>query len=193
MVTEFDTPRAEEFLAMLRERLPEKTYDHVVSVTEYMLTFCEQAKITREQAVNAGLLHDVCKAMKKDELLRKAGEFGVTQFLDEPNLLHGPVGAEECRRNLGIDDDDVLDAIRFHTTGRGGWNRVGCALYVADFSEPLRTHPEAPEARHIMHEDGFVAALQYVVNEKTRHVRERYTLDQNSDDFSQWVAREFPA
>jgi predicted HD superfamily hydrolase involved in NAD metabolism len=193
MVPEFDTPRADEFLALLRERLPDKTFHHVVSVAEFLLTFYTEASITREQAVNAGLLHDVCKALPKDALVEQARAFDITENLDVPNLLHGPVGAEECRRNLGIVDEDVLDAIRFHTTGRKNWNRVGCALYLADFAEPLRTHPQASEARRILSEKGFNAALRYAVEEKVRDVEARFTLDSHSAEFAQWVAAEFPA
>lgn len=191
MVPEFDTPRSDEFLTLLRERLPDKTFHHVVSVAEFMLTYYEEAGITREQAVNAGLLHDVCKALNKQALGEQARKFGITEYLDESNLLHGPVGAEECKHHLGIADEDVLDAIRYHTTGRGDWNRVGCALYLADFAEPRRTHAESAEARRILKEQGFNVALLFVVDAKTRHVRQRYSLDKNGEDFAKWVSREF--
>lgn len=187
----FPSPRAGEFVALLRERLPEKTYHHCISVTRTMLSFVDAAGVTEEQAVTAGLLHDLCKAMKPDELAERATEFGITENLDNPNLLHGPVAAEEAARELGIDDEDVLDAIRFHTTGRAEWSRVGMALFIADFCEPRRTHEGAAEAREMLERKGFEATLRFVVEKKLHHVKKRFTPDPNSQAFEAWVAHEF--
>jgi len=187
MSSAFSTPRADEYLALLEERLPEKTFRHVQSVARFMLTYAEEAGITEEQAVEAGLLHDLCKALKREELSTRAGLYDITKHLDNPNLLHGPVGAEECRRELGIVDKDVLDAIRFHTTGRREWSAVGCALYLADFAEPLRTIPSAEEARTILDSEGYPSALRYAAVQKERYVREKFEPDRNATDFFEWI------
>ena len=188
---EFPIERADEFLDLLRRRVRDKTYDHCVSVARTMLGMADRAGIRPEQAVTAGLLHDLCKAMKPEELAAAALEYGITEDLDSPNLLHGPVAAEECRRSLGIEDEDVLDAIRRHTTGRAGWARVGQAIYVADFSEPLRAHAGAAEARAILARAGFEAALLYVIDRKLKHVKKRHRLHPNSEEFARWAEGEF--
>ena len=188
---EFPVERADEFLDLLRRRVRDKTYAHCVSVARTMLGMADRAGIRPEQAVTAGLLHDLCKAMKPEELAAAAMEYGITEDLDSPNLLHGPVAAEECRRSLGIEDEDVLDAIRRHTTGRAGWSRVGQAIYVADFSEPLRAHAGADEARAILERDGFEAALLYVIDRKLKHVKKRHRLHPNSEAFAEWAQGEF--
>ena len=191
MVAKFPVARADEYLALLRERLPEKTYAHTVSVAEMMLLVADRAGISAEQAVTAGLLHDLCKAMQPGELASAVAEYGITEDLDSPNLLHGPVAAEECRRSLGIDDDAVIDAIRWHTTGRAGWSRVGQALYFSDYGEPLRTHAGAAEARAMLEREGFEAALLFVIENKLSHVRKRFTLHPSSEAFAEWAGREF--
>ena len=190
-MSEFPLDRADEFLDLLRARLPEKTYAHCVSVARTMLALTEEVGIKPEQAVTAGLLHDLCKAMQPDELAVAVAGYDIREDLDIPNLLHGPVAAEECRRSLGIEDEDVLDAIRWHTTGRAGWSRVGQALYYSDYSEPLRTHAGAEQARAIRERDGFEAALLFVINEKLSHVKKRFTLHPSSEDFARWAESEF--
>ncbi|MFP6581395.1 MAG: bis(5'-nucleosyl)-tetraphosphatase (symmetrical) YqeK [Candidatus Hydrogenedentota bacterium] len=190
MDAEFDIPRAEEYLTLLRKRLPDKTYDHVQSVARTMLTFAEEAGITREQAITAGLLHDSCKAFQREELLKRAGDYGISDHLDNPNLLHGPVAAAECRELLGIVDADVLEAIRYHTTGHGGWSKVGSALYIADFAEPLRRMPQSKIARDMLVSDGFCATLRYVTEQKVAHVKERFTLDSDTRAFADWILQE---
>lgn len=190
---EFDTPRADEFLALIRERLPEKTYKHTLSVAQTALGAAESAGISPEQAVTAGLLHDLCKPLKPDALAEKAKRYGITQYLDVPNLLHGPVAAEEASRDLGVRDEEVVDAIRWHTTGRAEWGRVGQVLFFADFSEPRRPHPQSAEARRILAEQGFDAALRYVVTEKFHHVKKKFAPDPNAQAFEAWVKRRYPA
>jgi nicotinate-nucleotide adenylyltransferase len=189
----FGTPRADEFIALLRERLPDKTFRHTVSVARTMLEVADEAGITQEQAVTAGLLHDLCKAMKPAELAEAAKSYGITEYLDTPNLLHGPVAAEECRRKLGVTDGEVIDAIRWHTTGRAEWGRVGQALFYADFSEPLRPHRQAATARELYREKGFDAALRYVVEQKFHYVKTKFAPDPHAHAFEEWVRATIPA
>lgn len=192
MAHTFQTARANEYLALLGERLPDKILNHSVSVAEFMRSFAGGAGIADAQATTAGLLHDLCKAMQGEELLAGAQAYGLELTplqREKPALLHGPVAAEECRAILGIDDEEVLEAIRWHTTGRPNWGRVGLALYVADFAEPLRTIPEAAEARALLREKGFDAVVRFVADRKLGFVRERFTPDPMSEAFAEWLGR----
>lgn len=182
--------RMEEFTALLRDRLPDKTLRHSLSVAEFMASVAERAGVEHERAVTAGLLHDLCKTMKPDALLERARAYGleISELQQKkPNLLHGPVAAEETRRVLGVADDEVYDAIRWHTTGRPKWGRLGMALYIADFSEPLRDFPEADEARRILLEHGFDAALCYVAEERWKHVQTLPHVDPTTKAFVSWL------
>lgn len=187
-------PRADEFIRIIRERLPAKTFNHSVSVAEHLLSFADMAGIGDDQAAAAGLLHDLCKPMKGEQLLEAADDYGIepTELQRQrPTLLHGPVAAEECRRSLGVSDDEVYDAIYWHTTGRPDWCRVGLALYVADFSEPNRTLPEAAEARKMIRRDGFEPTLCFVVEAKVDYVARKHTLDPMTRDFANWIRETF--
>ncbi|HBT73842.1 MAG TPA: phosphohydrolase [Lysinibacillus sp.] len=53
-------------------------------------------------------------------------------------LRHGPVGAYIAQSEFGITDDELLNAIRFHTTGRVGMSRLEKIIFVADMIEPNR-------------------------------------------------------
>lgn len=190
MDANFTIPRADEYLALLTERLPTKTLRHVQSVATLMMRIADEAGISEEQAVTAGLLHDSCKAYSKEELREKALGYGLTEHLDNPNLLHGPAAAAECRFDLGIQDEAVLEAIAYHTTAKGDWNPVGCALYVADFAEPLRMRPEAQHARALLTNEGFSATLLYVAERRLAYVRERFGVNEDTEAFVRWVKKE---
>lgn len=183
-------PRAAEFLALIEARLREKTYRHSIATTHLMLSLADGLDITPEQAATAGLLHDLGKSANGPELLERANAYEL--FIsdaqrDHPKLLHGVVAAEECRRDLGITDEAVLDAICWHTTGRPGLGDVGLALYLADYAEPLRTHPNASVARAILDTDGFVAALLFVSTQKLAYVRTRPHMDPVTETFHAWL------
>jgi len=190
-------PRADEFIEIIRGRLGAHTVNHCISATELMLSIADTVGVTESQCAQAGLLHDYSKNLDGEELLATAMRYGLPVsglHQRKPKLLHGSVAAEEVRRVLGITDEDVLDAIRCHTTGRPGMCKTALALYFADFSEPLRTHPEAAEARAILAADGFGPALKYVSGKKLNHVLTKTVVDPSTLAFHNWLQRqEYPS
>jgi predicted HD superfamily hydrolase involved in NAD metabolism len=184
------TARAREFIQLLRERVPDNTMSHCVFTAEFMAAYADEAGITNDQAVTAGLLHDLGKGLDNASLLAAAQEYGIV--LNEiqrrrPALLHGPVAAEECRRSLRINDEAIYEAIYWHTTGRPGLGAVGLALYLADYAEPLRTYPEAVKARALLRGQGFRKALRFVVEQKWEYLRTRPHVDPITEAFHAWL------
>lgn len=189
-------PRSDEYLALLRKRLPEKKVRHSLSVAECLASFAPAIGLPAEQAVTAGMLHDICRAWDDDKMLRKAEQYGLLIDIAErnkPNLLHGPVAAEQCRRKLDIDDTDIYEAIFWHTTGRPGLNLLGQALYCADFAEPLRGNGAAAHARALLQSGDFDAALRHTAREKVGFFRNKGVDTARSEAFLQWVEEGRPA
>lgn len=185
-----DAPRAKEFIAALRDRLPAKKVDHVISVTELLLLISEGLGLEHDQAATAGLLHDYCRTLSNDEMLRRAEAYDLEVSPPQrqrPKLLHGPVAAVEIMHDFGVDDSDVYEAIYWHTTGTPGLCRLGQALYVADFSEPLRSYPEAGEARGLLQTEGFDRALVYVATTKLAFHACKGASMREAEEFSAWV------
>lgn len=187
-------PRADEFIALLYEGLSEKTRRHCLGTAEIMVCLTEHVDISLESAVTAGLLHDFGKRIKGTELIEAARRYGLVLTevqMQNPKLLHAQVAAEECRRHLGVSDEEVYEAISWHTTGCPGLCTLGLALYVADFSELTRTFPEAATARDILREKGFWKALMYVSEEKLVRVRRKHApVDPISQAFHSWLQHE---
>lgn len=184
------TPRAAEFIALLKERLPERTVRHSISVADLMQQVAPKAGVDSGAAVTAGLLHDLFKATKGAELLEAARRYRIpisAGHHEKPMLLHGPVAAEEAKHVLGIEDEGVYDAIYWHTTGRANFGKVGLALYFSDFAEPFRAMPESAEARTKLASEGFAAAVRYVAEKKLEHVRKKFTVDPNTAAFDAWL------
>ena len=89
------------------------------------------------------MAHDVARAMRGDELLEQARELGITIHPVEaavPVLLHGPVGAELLRRQDGLDDGEVYEAVYWHSTAHKDLGILGKIVFLADKLDP---HKEA--------------------------------------------------
>lgn len=143
------------------DRLP-----HVLGVRDEAVALAARFGVDREQAALAALLHDIAKAWSDEDLLRAAREFGILVDIVErhqPGLLHGPVGAELARREFGVTDAAVLQAIRLHTTGDKDMTALDQVVFLADLTEPGRTFPGVDELRRIAETDlpgAVLAALR---------------------------------
>jgi predicted HD superfamily hydrolase involved in NAD metabolism len=140
----------------VRERLSAKRYAHTLRVADTVERLAEIHGIDPKKARLAGLLHDAAREVGKEELLRAAGEDGLTvdDFeCERPILLHGPVAAEFARRDLGVKDGEILAAVRAHTTGEPEMGPLALTLFVADKIEPEREGPGVEDLRELARKD----------------------------------------
>ncbi|MCF6284661.1 MAG: bis(5'-nucleosyl)-tetraphosphatase (symmetrical) YqeK [Candidatus Hydrogenedentes bacterium] len=185
-------PRYKEFHHLIRDRLPEEKVSHCIFVAEYAASLSDAAGVDHDDAVTAGMLHDLCRTVPGDDLLKQARHYGLNPSeaaLEAPLLLHGPVAAEECRRDLDINSTSVYEAIYWHTTGRPDLDRLGQLLFLADFSEPTRRFPEAAQARALVRNKGFDAALLFVAEKKLVFQKSKAVLDPNLQAFLWWLQK----
>ncbi len=145
-----------------RERLSEKRYAHTLRVADTIERLAGLHDIDPKKARLAALLHDSAREMDKNELLRVADEEGIAvsgHEREQSVLLHGPVAAELAKRELGVEDEKVLEAVRAHTTGEPEMQPLALALFVADKIEPDRDQPGVQQLRELAPEDLRSAAL----------------------------------
>ena len=105
-----------------------------------------------DRALIAGELHDCAKeldeALQTEMSIERTGDL----FLDK-KLLHSPVGAVMAQREFGISDPEILDAITYHTTGRGNMTLLDKIVYLADKLEPSRTYADLTKERKLAETD----------------------------------------
>jgi len=194
-VTIDDHPRAAEFLSLLEARLKPKLVRHSRGVAESLLAIGEREGLDPLRCIEAGLLHDSSKHLKKQGYIESAERRGIPIndiARQKPMLLHGPLAAEAARHDLGLDDPDLYEAMYWHTTGKPGLNSLGLGLYVADFCEPNRPYPEAAEARERLAREGFQETLVYVAATKLAFVQAKDTVDPATAAFYAWVMEGMP-
>jgi HD superfamily phosphohydrolase YqeK len=116
---------------------------HIERVTSLLTTWASAMQLTPAESrswADAGQWHDALRDAPAADLLSLAGDADLPE-----RALHGPACANRLARE-GETREDVLDAIRWHTTGRTGWARTGKALYMADYLEPGRAFQSAERA-----------------------------------------------
>lgn len=180
----------ERFRALLRARLPEKRLLHSLSVAQQTVHIGKAAGLDPIACEAAGLLHDLCRTLDNRTMLARAQEFGIPlndYVIEHPIMLHGQVAAEVTRRELGLEDVEIYEAIYWHTTGCPGYCRLGQALFMADFSEPLRNYPEAGEAREVFAAKGFESALLYVAQKKVEFAQKKDKFHPATQAFLAWI------
>jgi predicted HD superfamily hydrolase involved in NAD metabolism len=148
---------------LARERLSDKRYSHTLRVADTAERLARIHGLDPARVRLAALLHDAAREMEPDEFLRFAEEWDLAVGEPEresPKLLHAPVAAELARRELGVEDEEVLAAIRAHTVGEPGMGPLALALYVADKIEPARDYPSVERLRRLAQEDLHEAATE---------------------------------
>ena len=146
-----------ELIKTLEQELSYKRFIHTLSVagTASSLAMCYGADL--EKAETAGLLHDCAKCMdvrKMQKVCEKAG-LTVSSFeADSGSLLHSKAGSVLAAEKYGITDPDMINAIRYHTTGRPGMSLLEKIIFVADYIEPGRfTAKNLPLIRRLAFSD----------------------------------------
>ena len=171
-----------------RERLSDKRYAHTLRVAETIERLAKLHGLDPERSRLAGLLHDAAREIDMEELLRIAEEDGLSvgDFERErPILLHGPVAARLAGEDLGVEDGEILDAVRVHTTGEPGMGPLALALFVADKIEPGREQPSVEGLRDLAPESLYRAARAALEDsisynerrDRPAHPKSRQTLD----------------
>jgi predicted HD superfamily hydrolase involved in NAD metabolism len=156
----------DQALQLVKPQLTEHRYLHTIGVMETAIKLAERYGADVKKAELAAIFHDYAKFRPKDEMKQIIVEQSMPPILLEYNseLWHAPVGAFLAEKEAGITDSEVLDAIRYHTSGRIGMTLLDKIIYLADYIEPGRHFPGVDEVRAIAEEDLDNALIQSMKN-----------------------------
>ncbi|NLJ78641.1 MAG: HD domain-containing protein [Tissierellia bacterium] len=131
-------------------------YLHSVRVMETCIDLARHHGYHVEKVAIAGLLHDCGRLLDVKRMLKLIGDFDIildSIARDNTGLIHAILGEELARREYHIGDVEVLNAIRFHTTGRENMNSTEKIVYIADIIEPNRNFPGVENIRDMAYRD----------------------------------------
>ena len=143
-----------EWYPLLKSVLSPKRLVHSLCVSFCARELAGIYHVSEEKAALAGLLHDCAKCIPLEEMQNfiQAGKQDVdVEIYGNGNLLHGYAGAVRANREFHTEDEEILDAIRTHTTGRPGMSTLEMILFLADKMEPSRkSYPELENIRSLV-------------------------------------------
>lgn len=134
----------DEMKEKLKTMIKPGRYQHSLGVCETAAEMADRFGEDRNKAYLAGLLHDCAKGLTAEECIRLWQERKIDLSPVEAEnyaLHHAPAGVYIARTVFGIDDQEILNAIRYHTVGRAGMSRLEKIIYAADMIEPGRDFP----------------------------------------------------
>lgn len=145
----------DDYLSAIKTRMPEKRYIHTIGVMETAISLAEKYGDNVKSAETAAVLHDIAKYADEDWMRQIVKDYGLDKRLIDwgSEILHGPVGAWIAQTEFNITNEDILNAIRFHTTGRKGMSQLEKIIYIADMIEPNRKFPGVDNLREIANID----------------------------------------
>ena len=162
-----------EYKTLLSSRLNESRYKHSLCVADEARRLAHLYGADTHKAYLAGLLHDITKNASTKEHLKIFDAFDIILTDVEKSsvkLWHAISGAAYVEHFLNIDDKEIIDAIRYHTTARENMTSLDTVIYLADFTSADRDYEDVDVMRSLVNksiDEALNYALKYTIEELT--------------------------
>lgn len=163
-----------EMKEYLKENLKPSRYEHTLGVAETAKKLAKLNNVDEKKAEVAGLSHDVAKNLSKEEMLKIIKENNIKLSLVEENnmnLWHSIIAPIVAKGKLNIDDEEILESLRWHTTGKENMSKLEKIIYIADMIEPSRSFEGLEEIRKATFENldkgvyvGLTHSIRFLVD-----------------------------
>ena len=162
----------EELYKDVKSRLSEKRFRHTEGVIKRAVEYAEIYNANLEDTKLAALAHDIAKEIPQEEALELVKKYGME--LDEIekvnfNLVHSKLGAEIVKEKYGF-NEDIINAIKYHTTGRENMSILEKIIFLAVATEENRTYKDLNDLVEMIKNDideGMLFTLQWTFNDIT--------------------------
>ena len=155
------------FKEKLKRDLKPERYQHTINTVLKAMELSLGENVDKEVVFIASLLHDCAKYKTPNEEQKKE----LCDFVDSPPILHAPFGAIIAREEYGITDERILNAIKYHTTGRSGMTKEEMIVCLADAIEDGRNYSALENVKKAAEQgiiQGMIANLSNVIEYETK-------------------------
>ena len=170
-------------LAKAQKLLTSKRAEHTLRVAFMAAENCRRFKITEKKAVTAAALHDAAKYLKLSD--RRLKGFVPPEGVPD-KVMHQYAGAYLAEHEFGITDEDILNAIRYHTSGRAGMSDLEKLIFLSDMLEEGRKFEGVDKLRKLFAED-MDKCLECALHDELGFLKESggdiYPLTQEAYDY----------
>ena len=178
-------------LEEVRKIIPEARRKHTEGMLETALHLAELYGVDKDKVEIAATCHDMYRLLDSEDINRQIVKYGVDErYLNNPSLAHSKIATNALIKDFGMEDEDILNAVNYHTTGRESMSKLEKIIYLADAIEPGRPFPGVDEIRALAEVDldlGVLAMLKHSVN----HLKEKnMEVDEDSIKAIEYLERE---
>ena len=152
--------------------------DLEVGVAKAAVLLAKKFGYDEKKAELAAILHDCAKGLEEKAPVKHLKKYKVkadAAALSIPQMIHSLLGPHVAKDIFKIRDKEILEAIRWHTTGRAGMSSLEKIIYIADFIEESREYSQAVKARKLLKKKGITLDMlvHRVVSEKLKYLRQK--------------------
>lgn len=151
----------------LKENLKPSRYGHTLGVVKTAIKLAEIYNVDKKKAEIAALSHDIAKNIDFNEMKNIIKEENIILSIDEENtkeLWHAIIAPVLGRKIFNIEDEEILNAMRWHTTGKEDMTTLEKIIYLADLIEPSRNFDGVEEIRKIALENLDSAMIKAITH-----------------------------
>jgi nicotinate-nucleotide adenylyltransferase len=165
-----------DYRELIKPRMSEYRFNHSCAVAQRAKHLAEIWGADPEKAFVAGMVHDICKDIPKEEQLKCITENGIISddvLLSNPSLWHSAAGSIFLP-TVGVTDPEILSAVRYHTSARANMTLLEEIIYMADITSADRVYDDVDYVRQLCEESLHKAtlyALAYIVGDLARQNR----------------------
>ena len=155
----------EDYKSLLQSRLDEKRYYHSLCVADEAKRLALKYGADADKMYLAGLLHDITKYETLEEQLQMFSKYGIILTDIEkssPAVWHAYTGALFVENKLGITDQSIVSAIKYHSTGKADMTLEQKIVYIADLTSADRVYPDVEVTRQLV-EESLDKTILYVL------------------------------
>ena len=172
----------------IKSNLKESRYIHSLGVEEMAVRLAELHGADTDKAAFAGRYHDLAKNFDNETMDAYIRKYDLPEYLLENNALaHSKVAAAILENEFGVDDEDVLNAVRYHTTARKDMSILEETIFVADVVEDNRTYSDLDYYQQLAYRDldqACLEILEYTIRSLTTKEKE---IDKDTLEARDWV------
>lgn len=163
-------------LEQVRKEQTSQRFVHTLGVQYTAACLAMKHEYSIERAEIAGILHDCAKCISDNKMLEECKKYNIPISDMEqkaPYLLHGKLGAYYAKEKYNIEDEEILSAITYHTTGKPNMTLIEKIVFIADYIEPNRKKvPRLDEIRKISFEN-MDLAMYLILNQTLSYLEEK--------------------
>ncbi len=157
------------YIKYVMELQTESRFKHTMGVVEMAMNLAKTYEVDYKQCELAALLHDITKQAELDAQMALLEQVEDEHVKSNKALWHAYTGALYARETLGVTDPVVLEAIKYHTTGKVSLSDVAKIIYLSDYLEKGRTHDGVEDERKLIGTMNLESLFKTIAKKRIEH------------------------